>query len=342
MFSRRWVRWSCALAAWTLLSLFFASQNYVNAYLTAHYVRRSLTFGQAVLLSAGEWYIWAVVTPGLLWMARRFPVEKPHRLRNLAVHTAAGLTTGAAKMAADGMIMGWLGFNPAAVTTFRLHSNVLTYGAIVGASHLIGYYRRYREREALLAQTQLQMLKLQLQPHFLFNTLHAISALMHRDIEAADRMMARLSGLLRLTLDNAGVQEVPLKQELDFLSGYVEIQQARFADRLRVNFDIDNAALDVRVPNLLLQPLVENAIRHGVSASSAPGRIDIRARLYGGQLTIEIEDDGPGLPEQIHEGVGLANTRARLTQLYGDAHRLELLRPQDRGLLVRIRIPAAP
>src|SRR5262249_32977164 len=150
--------------------------------------------------------------------------------------------------------------------------------------------------EARLAQAQLQALKSQLHPHFFFNTLHAISSLMRKDIEAADRMLTRLSDLLRLTLENVGAQETTLRQELDFLEGYLEIEQTRCRDRLQVKIEIEPETLDARVPNLILQPLVENAVRHGVAPRAAPGRIEISARRVGGKLEMQVRDNGAGLP----------------------------------------------
>ncbi|MFW6085154.1 MAG: sensor histidine kinase, partial [Gemmatimonadota bacterium] len=192
----------------------------------------------------------------------------------------------------------------------------------------------------------LSALEMQLHPHFLFNTLHAISTLMHRDVEAADRMLARLSDLLRLTLENAGTQEVLLKEELDFLEQYLEIERTRFGDRLMVDVEVDPATLDARIPNLILQPLVENAVRHGVAPRADPGWIGIRAARHDGELRVTIEDDGPGLPEADADGltpagagVGLANCRARLEQLYGDRGRLDLRSSPAGGLLVSLRIP---
>ena len=198
---------------------------------------------------------------------------------------------------------------------------------------------RALELEGLLTRAELQNLKMQLHPHFLFNTLHTISVLMMRNVTAANRMLIRLSDLLRITLDNAGAQEVTLKQELDFLNGYLEIEQTRFHDRLTVNRDIDPATLDVMVPNLLLQPLVENAIRHGISTRADAGLIEIRSRREADRLVIEISDNGQGLPGNVKKGVGLANTEARLEQLYGNSHSFALLPAPSGGLLVRIVIP---
>jgi LytS/YehU family sensor histidine kinase len=203
---------------------------------------------------------------------------------------------------------------------------------------------------------------MQLHPHFLFNTLNSISALLHRDAEAADQMVARLGDFLRLTLENSGDQEVTLEQELEFLRCYLEIEIVRFHDRLSVETEIEPQTLHARVPNLILQPLVENAIRHGISRQSAPGRLAIRASRRDGRLLLQVEDNGPGLAliseggsapaaTTIHTttgtgatrshtgGVGLANTRARLEHLYGAEHRLELTRATPRGMIVTLEIP---
>ncbi|MCA1557757.1 MAG: histidine kinase, partial [Acidobacteria bacterium] len=227
---------------------------------------------------------------------------------------------------------------------------LLIYWVILGIDHALRYYTKYRERElqasqleARLAQAQLQVLKMQLHPHFLFNTLHAISTLMHRDVEAADRMIARLSDLLRLALDNEGVQEVTLKQELELLERYLEIEQTRFRDRLTVEMRIEPEVLDARVPNLILQPLVENAIQHGITPRRGQGRIEIGARRTNGTLDIYVRDDGRGLAgatdETVKEGVGLSNTRARLLQLYGGHARFELRCPPEGGTLASLAIP---
>jgi LytS/YehU family sensor histidine kinase len=238
----------------------------------------------------------------------------------------------------------------ATVLVVEFHFNVLTYCAILCISLALDYYRRYRERElrayqleARLAQAQLQVLKMQLHPHFLFNTLHAISTLMHRDVEAADRMIARLSDLLRISLETVGVQEVPLKQELELLEKYLEIEQTRFQERLGVKLEIEPETLDARVPNLILQPLVENAIRHGIIPRATPGLIEIHARRDNGTLQLEVRDNGRGLPAAeegtMKEGLGLSNTRARLKQLYGAEHRFSLCNNPAGGLVVSLTIP---
>ncbi len=188
---------------------------------------------------------------------------------------------------------------------------------------------------------------MQLHPHFLFNTLHSISALVHKDPECADRMIARLGDFLRLTLENSGAQEVSLQKELEFLRCYLEIERVRFQDRLTTHMEIDSRALDTPVPNLILQPIVENALRHGIAPRSTPGRIEISAKRKNGSLRIEVQDNGPGISAiskpngRLREGLGLANTRARLRQLYGAEHSFELSDAPGGGLLVALEIPTA-
>jgi two-component system, LytTR family, sensor kinase len=233
--------------------------------------------------------------------------------------------------------------------TSQFHIDLLIYGGVLGTSYAVGYYARFREREvratqleARLAQAELQALKMQLHPHFLFNTLNGIVGLVrdHKN-SAAVEMIAGLSDLLRYTLDGAGRQEVTLREELEFLDLYLGIQQKRFPDRLRVEMSVEPDTLEALVPNLILQPLVENAIRHGVSRRAAAGTVGVSASREGGTLHIKVYDDGPGLrrgangnPEagetdETHEGaasggIGLSNTRARLRQLYGDAQSFEV------------------
>jgi two-component system, LytTR family, sensor kinase len=225
----------------------------------------------------------------------------------------------------------------------------VTYGAIVGLSHAVLYYRESRDRalaaanlETRLVEAQLKALQHQLHPHFLFNTLHAISTLMHRDVEAADRTLMRLSDLLRITLENTGQQEITLKVELEFLSKYLQIEQTRFADRLVARFDVHAETLDAFVPNFILQPLVENAIKHGFARKAGPGHIDISARRDGDKLLMEVRDDGMGLSEDaltaLQKGIGVSTTRARLQHLFGADYRFEFHR-QPAGLAVVIAIP---
>jgi len=225
-------------------------------------------------------------------------------------------------------------------------NGIVTYGVIVGIYHAVTYYAQFREREVRasqletqVAQAQLMALKMQLQPHFLFNTLNSISALVTDNPAAAERMIARLSELLRTTLENAGTQEVSLQQELAVLDTYLEIERARFPDRLRVQMDIDPAVLDARVPNLILQPLVENAIRHGIAPQPHTGEVAIHAARSNGHLMLRVQDNGVGVQalDTLEWGVGLTNTEARLQQLYGAQHTFELR--NDDGFEVRLAFP---
>jgi LytS/YehU family sensor histidine kinase len=226
------------------------------------------------------------------------------------------------------------------------------YLLIALTSYAFSYYRRYREGqlktlqlEAQLSQAQLQALKMQLHPHFLFNTLHSISALLNKDTQAARKMITRLGDFLRLTLDNSGSQEVTLQQEIEFLACYLEIERIRFQDRLVTHLNVAHQTLDAKVPNLILQPIVENAIRHGIAPRSTKGLIEIEAERLNGTLRIQIRDNGPGLPlhrtsnELFQKGVGLANTETRLERMYGSDHVFQFDNSPSGGLVVTLEIP---
>lgn len=216
----------------------------------------------------------------------------------------------------------------------------------------IKYHRVFREineralRSAAMAnEAQLKMLRYQLNPHFLFNTLNAISTLiLEQDTELANRMVTRLSQFLRFSLDNDPLQKITLAEELEAINLYLGIEKVRFEERLRLEEDIEANARQALIPSLLLQPLVENAIKYGIAQSEAGGTLRIAARVFGGELLVELSDDGPGCElEDGHipgaEGVGLSNTRDRLETLYGDRHGLRLSRTEPHGLTINIRIP---
>jgi LytS/YehU family sensor histidine kinase len=291
-------------------------------------------------------------------LARRFRFERAHWAKSLSIHLAASGVFAMLWMALRAGLEQWLtrdalapvtfgaAFSRALVATFSF--NLLIYWAIVSVSHALDISRRYREREVRaielekrLTEARLHALQMQLNPHFLFNTLHAISALMHDNVEAADRMITRLSDLLRATLANSDRQEVSLRQEIEFLRRYLEIEQTRFGPRLTVKMEIAPDTWDALVPNLILQPLVENAIRHGIEPRAQPGIVELTTYAVNGQLRMEVKDNGVGLsagqPER--EGVGLSNTRARLQQLYGAAHTFEMRGAVGAGLSVRLAIP---
>jgi LytS/YehU family sensor histidine kinase len=349
-------KWGLIAMGWTLFGLFFASEVVISRAYDGRPVRLVGTL-VAWLVCA---YVWLTLTPFVLNLARRFPLERSRRLKSAFVHLAASVIFALLHLGAYTLIASLVGpdsgkppffeaFRNLFITNF--HFDLLTYWAIIGLTHGLDYYRKYRERElraaqleTRLAQAQLDALRMQLHPHFLFNTLNSISVLMAEDVTAARRMLTRLGDLLRASLENNGVQEVTLKEELEFLESYLEIEQTRFQDRLTVRMEVDPATLDARVPHLILQPLVENAIRHGIAPRSGPGLVEIRTRRSNGMVQLEVCDNGAGLgterPESLMKGIGLANTRARLEQLYGAAHRFELQESQGHsGLTVTIAIP---
>lgn len=270
-------------------------------------------------------------------------------MRSVAIHLAAGVGVALVKWQLDNVLRHYvLGFKQSTSLIFGFHQSLLTYWLLVGATQAYLYYQRYREGElrsaqlgTQLAQAQLQALRMQFHPHFIFNTLNAISTLVHKDPDAADRMIARLSELVRHTLENVGVQEVPLAQELEFLERYLEIEQTRFADRLVVRMEIAPETLDARTPYLILQPLVENAIRHGIAARSLAGSIEVRARRDDAMVVLEVWDDGPSMPggAGTKVGVGISNTRARLETLYGSAQRFEVKNAARGGVVATLTFP---
>src|SRR5215213_4171430 len=332
---QRWMRLAFILLVWVLVGLFFSSQIYFYFLGTPK---------QMSLPSALAWQMTAVVifalsTPLVLLLARRYRVDRQTWPRAVPIHLLAGALISAAWAAfhilLDTYFNGNFGKFPWAnlhrIVFLNLDRELLVYWIIVVISHAADYYQRYREGELRASQAQLQALKMQLHPHFLFNALHSISALVHSDPDAADKMIARLGDFLRLTLDSAAAQEVTLKQELEFLNCYLDIERTRFRDRLTTRIEADPQVLDCVVPNLILQPIVENAIRHGVSQRAAAGHVEVRASRAGQALRLEVRDNGRGLPEGAEVqrgkqggGVGLANTRARLQQLYGGDYRFEL------------------
>src|SRR5262245_1857472 len=351
-----WTRWGLIVLGWTLIGLFFGSQLYLASALgfgmpTAWY--RAFATGLA------DWYIWGALAPLVFWSGHRFRLGRGFWPARLLLHLLASVlislvqlvvTTAFAQLleSSGGRTFPFLmGLRFALAVKF--HWNVVVYWAILGFSHALAYYRESRERalqslqlEAQLAQARLQALKMQLNPHFLFNSLNTVSQLIYEEPEKADRMITHLGELLRLSLEAGGEHQVPLRQEMEFLERYLEIQKARFGDRLSTHFDIDPRLYNVLVPTLILQPLVENAIRHGVGQRSAPGRIEIHARRQDLMLCLRVSDNGAGLPEgeaAVKEGVGLGNTRARLKQLYGADQSLAFCNGPRGGLVVTLALP---
>jgi len=354
----KFVKWLAIFALWTFFALFFATQ------LALQYQQltdNSIPFWRILSWQLVSGYIWFGISPIILYLAKRFPFDDGKWKTSLPVHVVACLVIAPIQLLLDSFVLTRLGYPPNKTfpnffeayrffLVVNVHLSMLIYMGVVGIASAYRYYQKYRERElrasqleARLAQSRLQVLKMQLHPHFLFNTLNAISELIHRDPESADRMLMDLSDLLRLSLENLEVQEIPLYKELEFLGKFLEIEQMRFHDRLTVDMQISPETLDASVPNMILQPLVENAIKHGIAPRSGGGRIDIHAVRSNGHLEINVSDDGLGVPfgdlENLPEGVGLSNTRRRLRHLYGDQHQFDLRSTDNGGLSVNLVIP---
>ena len=349
--------------AWTLAGLFFFSQGLAQKYVSHeptpwwHYLISWLT----------GVYLCALFTPVVLWLGRKFPIERRNWFRRTALHLLFSMVFSTGELAAHSVVFHAFGLFPtvmkslggtfAFLTILSFHQNVVTYWLILGIQYALRYYRSYRERErqalrlelhaselkTQLAHAQLSALKMQLHPHFLFNTMNAIMVLVRQQRgPQAEEMLARLSDLLRLVLEDVEAQEVPLHRELEYLNLYLAIEQVRFADRLHVRISADPAILNAAVPHLGLQPIVENAIRHGIGRSSSAGNVQITASRTSETLEISVVDDGPGFPpleSSNGHGIGLANTRARLHQLYGDAAKLVIQDGAGPGAMVTMSLP---
>jgi two-component system, LytTR family, sensor kinase len=350
----RWTLITGYVMMWVLLALVFASQSYAMGALKGE----PMTWENALLWVAGDWAAWALVAPIPIWLARTYPLGRCSATRGTVLYVGGFLVT---LVAHAGL---YLAFDRALGTAWRPTDPFLTmwglyivkkaafdtlvYAAIVGLMHGLSYYTLYRDREvqavrltAQLAETRLHVLATQLQPHFLFNTLNTVSALLRRDPDGADRVLSRLGDLLRLSLQREGVQCVTVSDELTFLEPFVEIQRTRFQDRLTVTIDATPDVLDAMVPSLLLQPLVENAIKHGLEPKAGAVTVRVTIRHEGEQLLLEICDDGRGVPADgpTREGIGLGNTRARLHELYGAAASLSITPAPGSGCCVRVLVP---
>jgi two-component system LytT family sensor kinase len=346
------------LGVWTLLALLSSLGGYVSHLGMDH----KAPVWPLLRQEFKDWYACGAMSLGALWFCGRNVLE-PGRGRRWALrHLGAGLTlAGASSVLTAWLVAGEPSVShPGRILTFSylletigiecVILNLIMYWMVVFAHLGWHYYQRFREREVQaaelrreLVEARLDALRMQLNPHFLFNTLHAISALIHEDPETADRMVARLSELLRLSLDASKAQEVPLTEELDFLDRYLEIEQTRFGDRLRIEKQIAPEVREALVPYLILQPLVENAIRHGIEPREETGHLLISARRDNGQLDLRIRDNGSGLPESAsvptRQGIGLANTRSRLGHLYGQDYGFDLAPAPGGGLEARLTIP---
>jgi two-component system, LytTR family, sensor kinase len=363
---RSWKFWGALLGAATLIGLAEATQLYASTQATP----RPMAFSRAASATMPSWFVLAILLPGVMWLCDRFRLDRGSWRKALVVHVPASalfavLAIGIASWLSDFVFyddfpLGYIA-NLKRLLGVYFILDVTYYWAMVGAFYAIDYQKKYREHERAvtdlalkasrlegsLARANLETLRMQLNPHFLFNTLNAISVLaLKGERQNVVRMLTRLSDLLRLALENSQ-QVVTLEEDLAFLDPYLEIEKVRFRDRLQVVIDVPPETLDAEVPSLLLQPPVENAVRHGIAQRTGPGIIEVRAFTADSRLFLEVRDSGPGFsPDHVangeRTGVGLANTRARLEQLYGGEHRLETVNAPGGGAIVRVVIPFRP
>jgi len=340
------------VAAWTAYGLMGASQS--------HYWYAStptpMSWWDALRMEVLYGWLWALATPLVLFVSVRYRLERPNWLKNLPVHLALmTVLVPATKIAWEALALPprspfrhftWLGLFRSVESNFDM--GMLLYIVIVLVEHSIAYYNRYQnglvkasQLQTQLVQAQLQALKMQLHPHFLFNTLHSITAMVHEDPEMAERTIMRLSELLRLFMASSSVQEVPLGEEIRVLELYLDIERARFEDRLQVGYDVPPSLRGATVPSLLLQPLVENSIRHGLARRAETGCISITAESIGDTLVVRVIDNGCGFrpDSQQRSGLGLAITRGRLESLYGPHQSLVLRNLPSTGVEARITVP---
>jgi len=354
---RRWVWFGVLAGLFTTIALLSSIQVYVSQMIWD----KPITWELALRRSFKDWYSYGLVTVGILWFCQIMPLRPNRVTRWLFAHTLVGILSSIAYVALISLLLsGERSVQTGEILTFDslfekmlisyMVMDFLMYWLVVFGHLGWDYYRKYCEREVQaaalereLVQARLATLRMQLQPHFLFNTLHAISSLVHTHPDSADRMIARLSELLRLSLDGSKPQEVPLEEELAFLDRYLEIEQTRFADRLTIEKRIDPAVTHALVPYLILQPLVENAVRHGIEPRESAGRLSIEARRENGSLQLTVIDNGAGLGDraetEVSEGIGISNTRSRLRHLYGVAGQFELSPVEGGGLTARLTIP---
>ncbi len=349
-----------SVGIWTFFIFYFSMDYQIN--LRARGVL--MPIWQPLYYNLVYFCIWALLSVLIIRLARWLSGKSPNRLLTLLVHLPLCLVfafvLSIVQFSLNSLAIRLFGLELSTVfrdESFRIFSlryftqNIWIYAIIVGVISLIDYYRLYRENElrsarleVQLAQSQLQALKMQIQPHFLFNTINSILALMPDDIEAAEKMALQLSDFLRYTLDNIDRQEVLLKEEIDFVQRYLDIEKVRLQDRLTVTVNIDPETLLARVPSLMLQPIVENSIRHGIVPYSRKGRIDIGSKIQNSSLWIQVRDDGPGFPAaglaDVEKGVGLSNIETRLKTLYEKpGYRLTCSNHPEGGAVVDIVIP---
>jgi two-component sensor histidine kinase len=353
--SPRHLRWNLLVVGW----LVYASYMSVASYVVSERLGRPVSWPRAIAGDFSYAAIWLAFTPLVLWIARRFPFERGKLWTRGALHLVCSILLAMVHKAVHNLAMaGYLNLTEGNAFSwdpqFRnvwayFDYGIQLYWMILLFKFAYEYYVLYQDRkvkaaqlEAQLVRAQLQSLRMQLQPHFLFNTLNAISVLIQKDPSLARKTLARLSDLLRSTLEHVGVQYVSLRAELEFLDRYLQIEQTRFGDRLTVDVHVEPDTLEAFVPNMILQPLVENSIKHGITRNRGAATIAVRARHEDERLILEVRDNGHGLEtqqEELREGVGLATTRERLLRMYGAAQSFSLTPGEDGGANATVTIP---
>ncbi len=348
---RRWLEGLLIFAFWTLVAALLISSRALDE-------RGGPPEMGWVAYQFVQAYLWALLTPFIFRLSRDYSIERSNWAARVPVHAGVAVIISLAADMIENLNIRYiasppwgdrLGFDPVeALLELNFLNDLLIYLAVLAAGFARDYFLRYEERRAHAARLQAQLtsarldaLRMQIHPHFFFNTLHAISSLVERDPRGVRRMIARLSDLLRYTLDEKAEQEVPLRQELQFLDDYLDIQRIRFPDKLKVETDVSAEALDALVPSLIMQPLVENAVKHGISRRQGGGRLLLRGYRSESLLHLRVEDDGPGLTGSAAQGggVGLRNVESRLRELYGDAATFEMRAADAGGLVAAITLP---
>lgn len=351
----RALRWNLYIGFWVATALLSAVHWYYlfpgdHSYDWSSLIRNKL----------GIWLTWGAVTPLIVWLAARFRIQGAHRIRNLGLLITCSFLIILSYLFVWALVIHVLDgpSNPHITLSYRLsyaigfHSTFyyMAFWLLVGLEHAIGVYRGFQERKqvALLLETELsksrlENLRAQLQPHFLFNTMHMILALIRSRPELASDMLAKLSDLLRMSLTEGNEQEVALSREIEFISVYLELQQTRFHDRLTTTVDVPQTLMSASVPHMILQPLVENTIKHGIASRSGKINVKVSASLACSDLVILVEDDGTGTTNvpinKLSFGIGLSTTIKRLAALYGDKGRFELIGLPGGGTLAKLSIP---
>jgi two-component system LytT family sensor kinase len=348
---KTWVKqFAIVLAAWTAIAV----TDGLASYLFRLSIGEAPVFWSVFRRPLTEQWIWAALTPIVFVLTTRFPLARPRLMRSIAVHGTAFLLLSVAHCWVADAIGSPLAYRPVGyqggLLTLRfleeIYSDIWMYWPLVCIRALIDSHAKARQREtravrleALLATSRLALLRAQIQPHFLFNTLHSITTLVRTDPVGAEDLIADLAEILRASFAESSSQETTLRRELELVDCYLRIQQRRFSDRLLLVYRIAPEALDAALPPLVLQSLVENAVIHGISPSNRPGTISISARRDADRLLLEVSDDGAGLAESFRPGIGISNARMRMQRLYGNDHSLLMTGAPGCGAAVSISIP---